>query len=276
MRTPSPPPLHAAGGSRHAGDGMPSLRGRRPAEDGAWSGCSSTRHAYTCRQATAAPAASRSGARSTCPRAGPTAATAGAAATSSSWPTRTASTLIDYQFKRHFKATRGTHGKGSRMDGAVGDDLVLAGAARDGGPRRRDRPRRRGPHARGPEGRRRARRARRPREHALRDADAARPRVRRARRAGRGALDHARAEAARRRGARRLPQRREVVADRAHVRRAAQDRRLPVHDARAEPRRREGGRVQLRGRGRPRAHRGRERGPRSRARVPAAHRAHRA
>jgi len=36
-----------------------------------------------------------------------------------------ASTLIDYQFKRHFKATRGTHGKGSRMDGAVGDDLLL-------------------------------------------------------------------------------------------------------------------------------------------------------
>jgi GTP-binding protein len=35
------------------------------------------------------------------------------------------STLIDYQFKRHFKATRGTHGKGSRMDGAVGEDMVL-------------------------------------------------------------------------------------------------------------------------------------------------------
>jgi GTP-binding protein len=36
-----------------------------------------------------------------------------------------ASTLIDYQYKRHFKAVRGTHGKGSRMDGAVGDDIVL-------------------------------------------------------------------------------------------------------------------------------------------------------
>ncbi len=35
------------------------------------------------------------------------------------------STLIDYQFKKHFKATRGTHGKGSRMDGAVGEDLEL-------------------------------------------------------------------------------------------------------------------------------------------------------
>jgi len=35
------------------------------------------------------------------------------------------STLIDYQFKRHFKATRGTHGKGSRMDGALGEDMLL-------------------------------------------------------------------------------------------------------------------------------------------------------
>jgi len=36
------------------------------------------------------------------------------------------STLIDYQFKRQFKATRGTHGKGSRMDGAVGPDIMLS------------------------------------------------------------------------------------------------------------------------------------------------------
>lgn len=35
------------------------------------------------------------------------------------------STLIDYQFRRHFKASRGTHGKGSRMDGAEGQDLLL-------------------------------------------------------------------------------------------------------------------------------------------------------
>lgn len=35
------------------------------------------------------------------------------------------STLIDYQFKRHFKAPRGTHGQGSRKDGAVGEDLLL-------------------------------------------------------------------------------------------------------------------------------------------------------
>lgn len=35
------------------------------------------------------------------------------------------SSLIDYRFKHHFKAQRGTHGKGSRMHGATGDDLVL-------------------------------------------------------------------------------------------------------------------------------------------------------
>ena len=35
------------------------------------------------------------------------------------------SSLIDYRFKHHFKAQRGTHGKGSRMHGARGQDLVL-------------------------------------------------------------------------------------------------------------------------------------------------------
>lgn len=35
------------------------------------------------------------------------------------------SSLIDYRFKHHFKATRGTHGKGSRMHGANGEDLIL-------------------------------------------------------------------------------------------------------------------------------------------------------
>ena len=35
------------------------------------------------------------------------------------------SSLIDYRFKHHFKAQRGTHGKGSRMYGATGDDLIL-------------------------------------------------------------------------------------------------------------------------------------------------------
>ena len=35
------------------------------------------------------------------------------------------SSLIEYRFKHHFKAERGTHGKGSRMHGATGEDLVL-------------------------------------------------------------------------------------------------------------------------------------------------------
>src|SRR5665811_70493 len=35
------------------------------------------------------------------------------------------STLLDFHYKRHFKAQRGTHGKGSRMNGATGEDIVL-------------------------------------------------------------------------------------------------------------------------------------------------------
>ncbi len=34
-------------------------------------------------------------------------------------------TLLEYHFRRHHKATRGRHGKGSNLDGASGDDLVL-------------------------------------------------------------------------------------------------------------------------------------------------------
>ena len=35
------------------------------------------------------------------------------------------SSLIEYRFKHHFKAERGTHGRGARMHGATGEDLVL-------------------------------------------------------------------------------------------------------------------------------------------------------
>lgn len=35
------------------------------------------------------------------------------------------SSLIEYRYKHHFTAQRGTHGKGSRMNGARGEDLVL-------------------------------------------------------------------------------------------------------------------------------------------------------
>jgi len=35
------------------------------------------------------------------------------------------STLLDYRYRRHHKAQRGHHGKGSKLDGATGQDLVL-------------------------------------------------------------------------------------------------------------------------------------------------------
>jgi len=34
-------------------------------------------------------------------------------------------TLLDYHYKRHYQAGRGTHGKGANRHGAAGDDLVL-------------------------------------------------------------------------------------------------------------------------------------------------------
>ena len=34
-------------------------------------------------------------------------------------------TLLDYHFKRHYKADRGTHGEGSLCHGATGDDMLL-------------------------------------------------------------------------------------------------------------------------------------------------------
>ena len=37
----------------------------------------------------------------------------------------TVSSLIDYRYKHHFKAERGTHGQGSRRHGSHGKDLVL-------------------------------------------------------------------------------------------------------------------------------------------------------
>lgn len=38
---------------------------------------------------------------------------------------RSISSLIDYRFKHHFKAQRGTHGMGKRMHGASGEPLIL-------------------------------------------------------------------------------------------------------------------------------------------------------
>ena len=42
------------------------------------------------------------------------------------WADPGASSLINYRFKHHFKAERGTHGKGSGMHGSRGEDLRLA------------------------------------------------------------------------------------------------------------------------------------------------------
>ncbi len=35
------------------------------------------------------------------------------------------STLLEYHYKRHHKADRGSHGKGSKLDGASGEELIL-------------------------------------------------------------------------------------------------------------------------------------------------------
>ena len=35
------------------------------------------------------------------------------------------SSLIDYRYKHHFRATRGTHGQGARRHGKAGEDLIL-------------------------------------------------------------------------------------------------------------------------------------------------------
>lgn len=37
----------------------------------------------------------------------------------------TVSTLIDYRYKHHFKAKKGTHGQGKKLHGANGEDLIL-------------------------------------------------------------------------------------------------------------------------------------------------------
>src|ERR1041384_773297 len=37
----------------------------------------------------------------------------------------TLTTLLDFHYKRHYKAERGQHGKGANRHGAGGDDLVL-------------------------------------------------------------------------------------------------------------------------------------------------------
>ena len=53
------------------------------------------------------------------------------------------SSLIDYRFKHHFRAERGTHGQGARRNGKSGEDLILqvpmGTVVRELDPRRRPR-----------------------------------------------------------------------------------------------------------------------------------------
>ena len=57
--------------------------------------------------------------------AGPTAATAARAATSSSRRSQGLNTLIDFRYTQHFRAPRGKGGAGSNRTGAGGKDLVI-------------------------------------------------------------------------------------------------------------------------------------------------------
>ena len=67
----------------------------------------------------------RSGARMACRAAGPRAATAATAAASSSSPTRTSSSLLDFKYKRHYKADRGEDGRNKDQYGAAGADMTI-------------------------------------------------------------------------------------------------------------------------------------------------------
>ena len=186
-------------------------------------------------------------------------------------------TLRDFQAKRHFKATSGGRGEGSRRHGKAGDDLVLSVPPGTARLRRRDRRAPRRPRRASASGRwspaaaaaASATRTSRPRPTRRREhAQKGEP--------GDGALAPARAAAHRRHRARRAAERRQVDAAGGPHRRPAEDRRLPVHDARAEPRRhgpRRRGRAPTDDRRRARAHRGRERRRRPRPRVPAPRRA---
>ena len=182
-------------------------------------------------RAAAATAGCRSGARSTCRRAGPTAATAATAATSSLVADPDLRDLSALQRRRWIAAAKGGNGRGARKHGADGDDVevrVPVGTqVFDGDDLVADlaHPGARVVLARGGRGGR----------GNARFVSSTRqvPRFAEVGHAGRGARPRAAPEAARRRGARRPAERRQVVAAHAHLERAAEGRRLPVHDARS-------------------------------------------
>ena len=80
--------------------------------------CSPTARASGCRAGPAATARSPSAARPTFPRAAPTAATAGAAATSCWSATPRGATCGAFRRGAHFRAKRGGHGEGNQRHGA--------------------------------------------------------------------------------------------------------------------------------------------------------------
>ena len=126
------------------------------------------------------------------------------------------------------------HGEGSTGTGpAASDEEILVPP---GHPGRRPLTARASTSGGRPAGSRRSRRARRPRQQALRDLDPAGAALRRAGDLRRGRLDRAAAEAARRRRPDRHAQRRQVLAALAAHQGRAEGRRLPLHDARAGPR----------------------------------------
>ena len=184
-------------------------------------------------------------------------------------------TLLDFHYRRHYHAERGTHGQGSNRHGASGDDLILkvplgtVVADRDTGESLGDLTDARPAHARDP------RLARRTRQRALRHLDqpgaaARRPRPTRSR-----ALAPSRAEAPGRRRRDRLSERRQVDPGLAALGGPSEDRRLPVHHARAHARHRARRRGPLvRDRRPSRADPGRRRGQGARTPVSPPHRAH--
>ena len=180
--------------------------------------------------------------------------------------------LSSFRARQWFKAGKGGGGGGSGKHGASGEqvelrvpvgtqvlddeeqlvaDLATAGARGRAGERRPGRPR----------------------QQALRHADAPGAALRRDGHARRRGRLRAAAEAARGRGARRAAERGQVVAARPDLEREAEGRRVPVHDPAAGARNGRLGRAAAGGRGRPRPDRRRERGRRARPRVPRAPRA---
>ena len=207
----------------------------------------------------------------------PTAATGATAAACGSRPIPRLTTLLDFHYRRHYHAERGTHGQGATATAPSGDDLDPAGAARHRGPATATRATPVGDlDDRAASGCSRCRGTRGGRGNArFATVDQPGPAPRRPRTTRARALAPSRAEAPGRRRRDRLSQRRQVDAGLARVGGQAQDRRLPVHHAGALARHRaRGRRADVRDRRSARAHPRRRRGQGARAPVPAPHRAH--